>query len=1174
MTRSKRLNDKARRRIRKFNPGTFQSDEEVMEQFVVRHRELDSVLETLSGNVDSPSCQHIVVVAPRGRGKTMLLARVAAELRSNTSLSTRLLPVRFMEESQEIFNLADFWLETLFHLARECARQDPQYARDLQRTHDTLSARWRDSSLADNVRAAVLDAADRMNRKFVLMVENLQSLCEDVEKDFGWQLRRSLQVDSQIILLGSATSYFEGLEDAEQPFFELFRIINLEPLDTDDCRRLWRAVSGDTVTGREIRPLEILTGGSPRLLVIVAGFARHQSLRRLMEELVSLIDEHTEYFRGHLEVLGKTERRVYVSLLDLWQPSSAGEIAARSRLDVRVVSTMLGRLANRGVVVPAPAGTGARRVYAAAERLYSIYYKLRRERDEAAVVQNLIRFMAAFYTTAELADMSEKLVAEASQSPMIGEGVGRAIIEFPEVEKLFAGAGLERLDARADMSKEIADLDLDKVMEGILSSFGVGAFRTVIERIDALIASRPGTWSKAPKSVILLLKAKAHQELGQFNAAIAAYDDALGSIRRSTDCDVLSFVVPTLINKGDAYVSLGQLDRAIEAYDHVMTLDPEEDGPSGRDYVATAMEKKADAQGKLGKSDESIVTYRMLVDAFSKSDDPNLLRRVALAMVNVGKEYETRGDLDAAIGAYDELIEQFRSNPNQVFQGSAAAGMLRKGEVYRKRQELARAISAYEQSIQMLETCNLAELQVYLAVAIYQKADSLEKSGDARAALSAYDELIERFKQSEDAQVRDWVTVTMYRQGGLQARSGEFKAAIETYDRVIERIGDSESPHRRQLSDFALEGRADAQRDLGHFESAVESYGEIVSRSGTSATPDQEERVACALRYMGDTYRQMKDERAAISVYDDLVERFFRSDTAVGINQTVATALVDRGRACKAVGRTDAAIESCDRVVKRFGASDDLLVQVQVAIALYDKGELFADAGDFDSAIAAYEDVVQRFQATNEPSLAGWVAIALAFKAMALARSGETEEAILAYQAVLDRFGSSDASEVQHWLARALANKGRIEIELNRAEDAIRTCTALEDRLDRLTEDEKPRFRWDLLRIRTHALLLRKQVAEAIDSFGSVYEAIEVANEAMIQELVQLVSQLLAGGVSTGEVSRILRANESHARAIQPLIVALETVDGQVVRAPAEVVDVAEDVRKEILENSESRVSL
>ena len=361
------------RSVRKFNPGTFQSDDEVIQQFVVRDGELAIVLDVLRGNVDSPSCQHVLVVAPRGRGKTMLLARVAAELRTVDALASHLLPVRFMEESHEIFNPADFWLETLFHLARASVAHDSEMARDLHETHAALAGRWQERALAEHARAAVLAAADRLGKQLVLMVENMQGLCRNVDDDFGWQLRRELQSEPQIMLLASAASRFKGLDDATQPFFELFRIIDLGPLATDECRRLWHAVSGDAVTRREIRPLKILTGGSPRLLVIVAGFARHRSLRQLMEELVTLIDEHTEYFRGHLEVLGKVERRVYLAVIDLWQPSRPGEIAARARMDARVVSTMLGRLLDRGAVTMD--GSGRKRLYSAAERLYTSCFR-------------------------------------------------------------------------------------------------------------------------------------------------------------------------------------------------------------------------------------------------------------------------------------------------------------------------------------------------------------------------------------------------------------------------------------------------------------------------------------------------------------------------------------------------------------------------------------------------------------------------------------------------------------------------------------------------------------------------------------------------------------------------------------------------------------------------------
>ena len=524
------MNSSPERQIRKFNPGTFQSDKEVISQFVVRNRELGIVLEVLRGNIDSPSCQHILVVAPRGRGKSMLLARVAAELRADAALSETLLPVRFMEESQEVFNLADFWLETLFHLARECATSHPELTRELRATHADLSGRWRERMLADHARAAVLDAADRLGRKLVLMVENLQSLTGDVEEGFGWKLRGELQMEPRIMLLATATSRFDRLDDVNEPYFELFRILNLEPLATDDCRRLWEQVSGDQVSTREMRPLEILTGGSPRLLVIVAEFARHRSLRQLMEELVTLVDEHTEYFRGHLEALAKTERRVYLAVIDLWQPSAAGEIAARSRLDIRTVSTMLGRLTDRGAVIAD--GTGRKRRYAAAERLYSIYYKLRRERDEAAVVQNLIRFMAAIYSKAELAGIISELRLEMDKSPVIREGILRAIAESPDIGNALSGL----------LPPGIEGPQLDTA-----TRFGQGKVPTIEERV----------------AMVWVVKGVAQYMRGDHEAAIAAFDEVVARFGDSDAPEIQTWVASALSCKGLAQTALGWADETL-----------------------------------------------------------------------------------------------------------------------------------------------------------------------------------------------------------------------------------------------------------------------------------------------------------------------------------------------------------------------------------------------------------------------------------------------------------------------------------------------------------------------------------------------------------------------------------------------------------------------------------
>ena len=916
------MSEVGNRPIRKFNPGTLQSDEEVIEQFVVRKHELDIVLDVLRGNMDSSSCQHVLVVAPRGRGKTMLLARVASELRTNDKLSTRLMPVRFMEESQEIFDMADFWLETLFHLARESADHDPEFARELRETHATLTARWREQALEDHTRAAVLEAVDRLGKKLVLMVENLQELCEIVDDDFGWKLRGTLQLEPQIMLLSTAVSRFEGLEDATKPFFELFRIIDLKRLSTDECRRLWQVVSGDTVSGREIRPLEILTGGNPRLLVIVAGFAQHRSLRRLMEELVKLIDEHTEYFRSNLEVLPKNERRVYVAVADLWQASSTGEIAARARMDVRIVSTMLGRLVDRGAVIVE--GSGKKRLYAA-ERLYSIYYKLRRERDEATVVENLIRFMVVFYSESELSEMSRILMAEADQSKAIREGIKRVMAELPQANGVFSG----------------------------------------VERL----------------------------------------------------------------------------------FKQTSTIGDEEN------------------------------------ERFGGRDVPELPRKVAWELVERGDTQRKRGEFESAIAVYDEVIDRFGSS-------------------------------------------DAPRVQIPVAWALGKKGDTQRERGKFEAAIAAWDEVVERFSSSDVPEVQVPVGWALVDKGETQRERGEFEAAIAACDEVVERFGSSDVPALQWLVAWALVDKGETQRERGEFEAAIAACDEVLARFGSFGAPEIQVPVARALSKKGDTQRERGEFEAAIAAYDE--------------------------------------------VVTRFGSNGVPEVQWRVAWALSKKGDTQRERGEFEAAIAAYDEVIARFGSSDAPMLLRRVAWTLGKKGDTQRERGELEAAIALYDEVVARFGSSDAPEVQVPIAWALVDKGDTQIAIGSAKEALDTCEELEQRFGMLPSDERLEFEWRALRVKMKALLVQEKHRAAMDVFRSAYAMFVPDNETMMRDMLRIVPDLIGAGAPEHDLVEILSSDKAKSDALKPLVVALRQRIGEKVSAPAEVLEVAADIKKRIDEKRRS----
>ena len=1165
------------RPIRKFNPGTFQSDEELSRQFVVRERELGIVLEVLHGNVGAPSCQHVLLVAPRGLGKTMLLARVAAELRTNREFSERLLPVRFMEESQEIFNMGDFWLETLFHLAREIGKNDPESAREIRDTHADLAARWRGKELEGHARAAALEATDRTGKQIVLMVENLQTLCGDVDADFGWKLRKTLQSEPRIILLATATSRFKGLDNAKEPFFELFRIICLEALDTEECRRLWQVVSGDTVSGREIRSLEILTGGNPRLLVIVAGFAQHRSLRQLMENLVSLIDDHTEYFRSHLAGFAKTERRVYLSVIDLRQPSSTGEIAARARMDVRTVSTLLGRLVNRGAVIVE--GRGKKRLYAAAERLYSIYYKLRRERDEAAVVRNMVLFLVVFYTDDEMTEMFVNLNSEAMQSSTIREGIERAVAETPQLGKFFpnmARSSIEKQSKQTNIYDEVVerfgDSDAPELQEQVaMALVNKGVRREQLGETDAAIAlydeavERFGD-SDVPELQVLVAmalfnKGVRREQLGETDAAIALYDEVVERFGDNEAPELQVLVAMALVNKGVRRGQLGETDAAIALYDEVAERFGDSDAPELQVQVAMALVNKGVTRGQLGETDAAIALYDEVAERFGDGEAPELQKQVAKALVNKGVTRGQLGDAEAEIAVYDEVAERFGDSDAPELQEQVAKALVNKGVRRGQLGETDAAITVYDEVAERFGDGDAPELQEQVAMALVYKGVTRGQLEETDAAIAVYDEVVERFGDSDAPELQEQVAKALFNKGVTRGQLGDVEAEIAVYDEVVERFGDSDAPELQEQVAKVLFNKGVTRGQLGETDAAIAVYDEVVERFGDSDAPELQEQVAKALFNKGVRRGQLGETDAAITVYDEVAERFGDGD-APELQEQVAMALVYKGVTRGQLEETDAAIAVYDEVVERFGDSDAPELQKQVAKALVNKGVTRGQLEETEAAIAVYDEVVERFGDSDAPELQEQVAKALVNKGVTRGQLGETDAAIAVYDEVVERFGDSDAPELQVVVATALVNKGKVQIDLHHLEEALNTSEVLERKYSALIDDNAITFEWRAKWIKMKVSLAQGRRSDSMETFRSIYASFVPGNRAMVRQMLDLI----AVGALERDLIDVLSSDRKKSDALEPLIVALRQRIGETVRAPIEVLEIAQDVRQRIEE--------
>lgn len=367
-------------------------DAEVRDRFVVRNRELGELLAHLR-EPDPP--RHALVIGQRGMGKSLLLRRVAVTVADEPDLADRWLPVVMPEELYEVTSTGELWLAALAHLAATMADAD------LAAQHAALLAEPDPMRLATLALERLLTAARSRGRKILLLAENLDMLLDDqVAADDGWALRSALQTEPDLLLIGSAVTSFSRLESSGEAFYGFFHRIDLGPLGDDDVRALWHKVTGVELAGDRIVPIRILTGGNPRLVSVLGRFSQRGDLSSLRQDLELLIDEYTPYFKANIEILPATERKVFVTLADIWAPATAAEVAQKARMTSSQVSALLGRLVRRGAVQPVDAG-GSRQHYELTERLYNLYHLLRRSGGEGRV-RALVDILIHLYGTDEL----------------------------------------------------------------------------------------------------------------------------------------------------------------------------------------------------------------------------------------------------------------------------------------------------------------------------------------------------------------------------------------------------------------------------------------------------------------------------------------------------------------------------------------------------------------------------------------------------------------------------------------------------------------------------------------------------------------------------------------------------------------------------------------------------
>jgi tetratricopeptide (TPR) repeat protein len=370
--------------------------ETLLAEFTARRSMLSDLLNILRSNSPGEPCQHSLLIGPRGFGKTTSLFALKYRLEDDEKLAANWVSLLFDEENYQIADLAGFWLECL-RLAETAFRSsaEARYA--------TLSVS-RDPNLESIARETFLSLLDHQHRRALLLIDNINDILAVIsDENEQHRLRAFLMEDSRVCVVGTASTYFEAIQNTDRPFYNLFRTFRLDRFSPDEMRAALESMANARSAGGEglslptWKGLHIITGGNPRLVKMIFQLMEQGVTADFRAQLEGLLDAYTPYFKHRIEAMSPQQRRVFDAIALAWDPVQISEIAPGLRMESNQISAQVGSLMDEQLIAIA-GGSAKRRTYQIADRFSNIYYFMRYSRAGRSRFEWFVLTMKAILT--------------------------------------------------------------------------------------------------------------------------------------------------------------------------------------------------------------------------------------------------------------------------------------------------------------------------------------------------------------------------------------------------------------------------------------------------------------------------------------------------------------------------------------------------------------------------------------------------------------------------------------------------------------------------------------------------------------------------------------------------------------------------------------------------------
>lgn len=781
-----------------YNPERM-SETEIKETFVAHQWLVDEIVSILKRQPKGAGVQHVVIVAPRGMGKTTLLLMLRFAV-LNTEIAKRWQPVLFPEESYSVYDLADLWMEVLDHIASETGDTTlHEEVRELRTTHA-------DSADLEGLTLARMKDWHLKNKKrLMLLVDNFDMILEQIsdEKENA-SLRDVLMNDGTMMLIGGSTTFFKEARAYEQPLYNLFKIYNLNGLDSEKIEDLLRRRAKiDGIENFEeilranrtrLRVLEYFTGGNPRLVLMLYRVITQSQIGAVRRGLEKLLDEVTPYYKAKIETLPPQQRKILDQIARISAQTREGltptEIASATRLAVNHVSSQLKRLADNGYVRAANI-RGRSSYYTLSEPLYAIWHQMRFGRDARTKMKWLVSFLKGWYDGEELGAECERLQGVFRKYLRAGrEKDARDALEHRRYLMEAIEDQASRMRTFESIILSYLELsDVDTLKREVLKDRDITflSHKTYQRLIDAGLVTTarvsdealPRTKRFKSSAVIDLVLALNEDQVGEVTKILTEIEsqlpaesteyllikaaNALIQQRIDTCLEILEGVMQKKSNlelawrlKGAALCQAFRFEEAAEAYKQAIKIHPESQSWF---VLATIL-------WRLGRHEQALAGFDELLQREPKSFEAHLGRSRCLT------------ELDRTDEAF------FSVNKALALQPDAAIGWFEHGRILAGQRKMEEALKSLEKAVDLEP-----DSYDYLG----EKVSTLIQMNRTEAALEGINKMLELDPESADAHfLRAFFSsnspddFTRDLRHALDSKTSEHRYFVDSYGKPIE----------------------------------------------------------------------------------------------------------------------------------------------------------------------------------------------------------------------------------------------------------------------------------------------------------------------------------------------------------------------------------------------------